>query len=82
MLLKEWRDINGWTLARLAAELGLTGEYSVGTVQRWESGKSRPEADIIDRIEKITGGAVTAADMQEARLAWLNVSKEKTCGPP
>jgi len=72
MLLREWRETNGWTLARLAAELGLPGEHSAGTVQRWETGKSRPEADVIDRIEKLTEGAVTAADMHETRLAWLN----------
>jgi transcriptional regulator with XRE-family HTH domain len=72
MLLKEWREKNEWSLARLAAELGVPGEYPAGTVQRWEIGKSRPEADVIDRIEKLTGGDVTATDMHEARLSWLN----------
>lgn len=71
MLLKTWRENNGWTLARLAEELDLPGAFPVGTVQRWESGKSRPEADIIAKIEKVTGGKVTASDMHETRLAWL-----------
>lgn len=76
MLLKEWREKNEWSLARLASELEVPGEYPAGTVQRWETGKSRPEADVIERIEKVTGGEVTATDMHEARLAWLNRQAE------
>ncbi|WP_371833438.1 helix-turn-helix domain-containing protein [Ferirhizobium litorale] len=72
MLLRDWREQNGWTLARLAAALDLPSERSVGTVQRWETGKSRPEADVIERIETVTGGAVTVADMHETRLAFLS----------
>lgn len=76
MLLREWRETNGWTLARLAGELGLPGENPAATVQRWETGKSRPEADVIERIEKVTERSVTATDMHETRLAWLNSQQE------
>lgn len=76
MLLKSWREQNGWTLARLAAELGVNGKFPVGTVHRWETGQSRPDADMIVRIEEVTGGAVTALDMHEIRLESLRKKED------
>jgi len=72
MLLKDWRQEKGWTLAKLAEELGLFGRSPSETVRRWESGESRPDADIIAKIESLTGDEVTSTDMQASRLAFLN----------
>lgn len=72
MLLKEWRKTNKWTLERLAAELDVPGKSPAGTVQRWESGQSRPDADVIERIVRLTNGSVTANDMHALRLAWTS----------
>lgn len=71
MLLADWRKEQGWTLARLGEELGVSGKSPAETVRRWETGESRPDADIVARIEEVSEGKVTAADMHEVRLAWL-----------
>lgn len=71
MLLKDWRQAEGWSLARLAEELGILGRSPSETVRRWETGESRPDADTVDLINSATRGAVTANDMHETRLSWL-----------
>lgn len=71
MLLKDWRRGRGWSLARLAEELALSGRSPSETVRRWETGESRPDADVVDRIGLLTDGVVTPNDMHEARLRHL-----------
>lgn len=71
MLLRDWRQLQGWTLARMAEALELVGRSPAETVRRWETGESRPEADIIARIEALTLGAVTASDMHVVRLVFI-----------
>lgn len=75
LTLKDWREGKGWNTQRLAEELGLDEKAGPGTVWRWETGRSRPDADVIAKIEEITEGAVTAREMHETRLAFLR-SKE------
>lgn len=74
LTLKDWREKQGWSTQRLAIELGLDERSGPGTVWRWETGRSRPDADIIARIAEITSGETTASEMHETRLAYL-VSK-------
>ncbi|MBB4004448.1 helix-turn-helix transcriptional regulator [Aurantimonas endophytica] len=71
--LKDWREGKGWNTQRLAEELGLDERSGAGTVWRWETGRSRPDADVVAKIAEITGGAVTAHDMHLTRLAFLQV---------
>lgn len=72
MLLRTWREEKGFSLARAAAELGVEGRNPAQNLLRWETGESRPDADMVHRIEVRTCGAVTALDMHATRLAFLN----------
>lgn len=76
MLLADWRKERGWTLAHLAGELGLSGRSPAETCRRWETGESRPDADMVERIREMTNGAVTSADMHITRLEWLKSKAE------
>ena len=58
MNLKTFRKSEKLTLDQMAARLGVSG----ATVQRWETGKMRPDWKHIPAIERATGGKVTAAD--------------------
>ena len=50
---------------------------------RIESGELPTDADMVERIVALTGGAVTAADMHAVRLAWLKTNRpEKFDGAP
>lgn len=74
--LKEWREAKGWNTQHLAKELGLDEKAGPGTVWRWETGRSRPDADVIARIEKLSEGEVTANEMHETRLSFLRSRQE------
>ncbi|WP_416355529.1 helix-turn-helix domain-containing protein [Aureimonas phyllosphaerae] len=69
--LKEWREAQGWSTQRVADELGLDARSGAGTIWRWETGRSRPDADVVAKIAEITGGAVTADGMHRTRLDFL-----------
>jgi len=73
--LRVWREAKGWNTQRLAEELGLDDKSGPGTVWRWETGRSRPDADVIAKIEEVTEGAVTASDMHETRLSFLRAKE-------
>ena len=68
MQLRDWREGQGWTLDRMAREMNLPGANPAATLQRWESGVSKPSAVMTEKIKELTNGAVTAEDMHEARL--------------
>lgn len=53
-----------------AAMAKLIGNCSVSRLRKWKSGERAARAEIIERIEAVTDGAVTAQDMHETRLAW------------
>ncbi|MDF1599689.1 helix-turn-helix transcriptional regulator [Mesorhizobium sp. YIM 152430] len=78
MSLKDWREANGCSTQQLAKELGLDEKSGPGTVWRWETGRSRPDADVIAKITEITSGAVTANDMHETRLAFLRSKEDES----
>ncbi|WP_279483431.1 helix-turn-helix transcriptional regulator [Aureimonas sp. SK2] len=69
--LKEWRERQGWSTQRVAEELGLDPRAGAGTIWRWETGRSRPDADVVEKIEGLTGGAVNAVGMHKSRLEFL-----------
>ena len=76
MRLKEWRLTHGLTLQQCAEKFGCN---SARTYQRYEDGMHRTDAPLVERIAKLTDGAVTAQDMHEARLEWL---RSKGIVPP
>jgi len=63
------------TFVQAARELRIEGVNPSATVRRWAIGSMRPDADMVERIEKWSGGAVTARDMHETRLDWLRANR-------
>jgi hypothetical protein len=68
-MLKQWRSSQGKSQGECALVLGMRG--GARSFQRIETGESSADADTIDRIVRMTGGAVTVKDMHDIRLAWL-----------
>jgi DNA-binding transcriptional regulator YdaS (Cro superfamily) len=69
--LRKWSSGPGASLTWLAEQLNV----SVSTVSRWVTGETLPDADMVARIGELTGGAVTAHDMHQVRLAWLKANR-------
>ncbi len=65
--------MNGKSQSECAAALGLAG--GARTYQRIETGAVRPDADVVDRIGRLTGGTVSPAHMHAVRLAWLKANR-------
>jgi len=51
------------------------GARSSRTLARIVSGAVMPDADMVARIEVLTGNSVTASDMHATRLAWLRANR-------
>lgn len=67
MDLKSFRLSRKWTQQDAAQFAG----FSNATVwRRYETGERYPEPAALERIEKLTGGEVTASDMLRTRRAW------------
>ncbi|MCB1424098.1 MAG: hypothetical protein KDJ69_16875 [Nitratireductor sp.] len=77
MKLDAWRQDMGWTLAQLGAALGFEGRNVGRAAQRVERGEVKADADVVAAIAEVTNGAVTAQDMHETRLDWLNARKAR-----
>lgn len=69
MKLNDWMARVAQTPDQIAATLGVTGE----AVRRYARGARMPRPEICRRIHDLTGGAVTAQDLHEQRLQFLNV---------
>lgn len=80
MKLHEWRSTHEKTLNWLGQKLGFSGSNPARSAQRIEIGLARPDANIVEKIIQTTGGAVTAQDMHETRLAWLALSASRAKG--
>lgn len=81
MSLREWRLVRKLGLAETARALGISGVNPGGTLARIEVGSRQPDADMIERIVILTGGAVSADDMHSVRLGWLKTNRpEKFLG--
>lgn len=68
MKLHDWMVGVAKTPEELARAIGVTGE----AVRRYRSGARMPRPEITRRIHEVTGGAVTAQDLHEQRLEFLN----------
>lgn len=75
MHLLDWRKSQSLSLGDVARGLGLNGARDETSVWNWETGRSRPDADVVERITRLTSGAVSAADMHATRLAWLKANR-------
>jgi DNA-binding transcriptional regulator YiaG len=75
MQLVDWRKANNLSCADVARGLDLDGERDSASVWNWETGRSRPDADIIERLRVFSNGQVTADDMHAVRLAWLRENR-------
>jgi putative transcriptional regulator len=49
--IKHCRTVKGWTQEQLARGLGV----SLNTVQRWETGKSRPSPLAKEKLQQVLG---------------------------
>lgn len=67
MTPKEWRIENGFSLAAVAARLGLGGKNARATYRRWEAGMSRCPLEIVVAVEDLSEGRVTASDWARLR---------------
>lgn len=68
MKLGDWMAAGAVTPEGLASQLGVTGE----AVRRYRTGARMPRPAIVHRIHEISGGHVTAHDLHEQRLSFLN----------
>ena len=58
MQLRQFRAEQGWSLTKLAGELGVP----VSTVHGWMAGRRMPSMDAMETIARVTGGAVMPND--------------------
>jgi len=72
MKLTQWRLTHTKTLTECAALFGLA---SARTYQRYETGETRADADLVEVITARTMGDVKAADMYNTRLEWLKANR-------
>lgn len=63
MKLQDYRKLLGLSRAKAAAQLGTTGV----TIWRWEAGRMTPTLKTCKRIIDWSKGAVTWADLMEAK---------------
>jgi len=77
MKLTQWRLTQIKTLTECAVLFGLA---SARTYQRYETGETRADADLVEIIVRRTGGQVTATDMHATRLDWLKANRPERFG--
>lgn len=70
-MLKTWRIENGLTLAQAADRLGLIGAGAATAYQRYETGRHRADADLVEKIAAMTAGIVGPSEMHAIRLRYL-----------
>ena len=73
--LEQFRSHSGKSKAELGRSLGYCKANPSRFYERIETGEVPADADIIDRIVKVTGGAVSVGDMHSVRLAWLRANR-------
>lgn len=78
-MLKLWRTSQGKSQGECALMLGMRG--GARSFQRIETGESSADADVVERIERMTGLQVTASDMHRIRLAWLREHRPEKFEP-
>lgn len=75
MKLSRWITEQGLSVAEAARRAGIEGVNPQRTLARLASGERDASTEQVARIERLTGGAVTAQDMHETRLAWLQANR-------
>lgn len=73
---KTWRNGAGLTLAKVAAECGITGRNPARTYNRYETGEKQAPAEVVAAVDRVSGGKVRAASFQAVRMAWLEANKD------
>jgi transcriptional regulator with XRE-family HTH domain len=79
-MLKDWRISKNFSQGECAQSLGLAG--GARSFQRLETGENKADSDMVEKIMALTGGAVTAQDMHDVRLAWLRVNQPERFADP
>lgn len=79
MQISDWRHSRNLSLDELAKAVGFAG--GARSFHRVESGQSKADSDLVERIVALTGGAVTAEDMHRTRLAWLRANRPEKFAP-
>lgn len=69
--LIRFRAASGLSKADLGRALGYTKANPSRFYERFETGELPADADLVERISKLTAGIVSAADMHAVRLSWL-----------
>jgi DNA-binding transcriptional regulator YdaS (Cro superfamily) len=83
MKLIDWITAEKMSVAAAARAIGILGVNPGRTLDRIATGERQPDADMVARIERLTCGAVTAADMHATRLDWLMANRpEKFADAP
>jgi transcriptional regulator with XRE-family HTH domain len=72
-MLKDWRTSKELSQGECAGLLGLAG--GARSFQRLETGENKADSDMVEKIMKLTGGAVSAQDMHDVRLTWLRANQ-------
>lgn len=73
MILRDWRKLADKTLKDVAEGLHVPG--GARSIQRIEIGQVDADADMAERIEIFTHGAVTPLDLHRVRLEWLKANR-------
>lgn len=73
---RDWRKGKGWSMAKVAAALGMRGKNPASTWCNWESGKCEPPISVVMKIEIMSDRQVTAASWFAARQAHLEKKGE------
>jgi len=72
MTLDHWLNSNNLNAEEFARRLSADGQSLTGeAVRKWRKGERMPEAEIVERIVRETGGAVTVQDLHNARVEFL-----------
>lgn len=69
MRLSEYMEITGLTDSAMAARLGDCAGATA--VRKWRLGQRFPRLNALERIQEVTDGRVTAADLAEACHEYL-----------
>ncbi|MFC2068033.1 multiprotein-bridging factor 1 family protein [Chloroflexota bacterium] len=52
--IRQCRDLKGWTQEQLARKVGV----SLNTVQRWESGRTKPSQLAMEKLQEVLEGVL------------------------
>jgi transcriptional regulator with XRE-family HTH domain len=68
---RKWREKAGFTLARVAVEVGIDGQNPARTYARYERGENQCPVTVIEKVRALSRGRVTAESWCAVRSAFL-----------